>query len=345
MSGSNANTTTSSSSTEIPAWLQGHMQEIAGGAGDLYDRGIGPQSYPDQTWTDFNPVQHAGMDWTASTATTEGLNPRAYETAADIMDYGGVSQGAWESMGPMEDIASGYNGINTGNQYQGVLNSISGGNPYFQQLLDDQTRRTADQVNSQFSGSGRYGSGGHTGVLADRVAQQRNAAMAGQYNQDINNQYQGLLGLSNVQSTNIGNQFGASKGLMDFYQGAQDDAFKAALASPTFDESRYNDIGHLMGLGSMFEGKENQQLSDSMERFDFSNRQPWNQLGMYAQLLQGFNPGTKTNTTTQGPQPSMLQTGLGGAGIGAGIGSLVPGIGPLIGGVGGGLLGLAGRFL
>jgi len=55
------------------------------------------------------------------------------------------------------------------------------GNPYLEDTLSDINQSTADGVNSQFSGAGRYGSGMHAKVLADRIGQNENNLRFGNY--------------------------------------------------------------------------------------------------------------------------------------------------------------------
>jgi len=68
------------------------------------------------------------------------------------------------------------------------------GNPYLDQALSNAGQRTADMVNAQFSGAGRYGSGAHTGVLTDRLGELETSARMGQYNTERQNQ----LGAANT---------------------------------------------------------------------------------------------------------------------------------------------------
>jgi len=68
------------------------------------------------------------------------------------------------------------------------------GNPYLDAALSNASRRTADAVNAQFSGAGRYGSGAHTGVLTDRLGELETSARMGQYNTERQNQ----LGAANT---------------------------------------------------------------------------------------------------------------------------------------------------
>jgi hypothetical protein len=85
----------------------------------------------------------------------------------------------------LQDGASGYQqGFQTG--LGGLTETATGenldGNPYLKSVLDTAGQETADQVNAQFSGAGRYGSAAHSKTLADQIGNQRQAAMMGNYN-------------------------------------------------------------------------------------------------------------------------------------------------------------------
>src|SRR5215207_6372394 len=101
MGSSNPATTTTVNKTEIPQWLEPHMQRIAGDAGSLYAEGVGPQYYPGQTWIDFNPYQVEAQRLIGETAASNYLSPRAFDTAAGIMDYGGVSRDGYDAVAPV----------------------------------------------------------------------------------------------------------------------------------------------------------------------------------------------------------------------------------------------------
>ena len=96
-----------------------------------------------------------------------------------------------------------------------LINTANGGmigaNPYLDKVLATQGQRTADQVNSQFSGAGRYGSGAHAGVLTDRIGQQEMQARMGNYTTERGNQMNaaGLLQQAGVQGAQLAGQIDA----------------------------------------------------------------------------------------------------------------------------------------
>lgn len=80
--------------------------------------------------------------------------------------------------------------------------------------------------------------------------------------------------------------------------------------APTLDQARFNDAQALMGVGSTREGYANQALQDQINRWDFQQNQPWNNLSKYAALVGGGQYGGQT-TQTIPTQSNPWLTGLG----------------------------------
>ena len=342
---SSPQSSTQTTTVDIPDWLENEMKTIAGDASALYKGGYGPQYYPGSTNVPFNAYEIAGQNAIAGLAGTNELNPRAYDTFAGIMDRGGVSPGMYANTGGLESIARGGTQVTTAPQYQGLLGSIEGGNPQFQKMLADQSQRIADDANAQFTKAGRYGSGAHTGVLTDRIGELQTRSMAEQYNKDIANQLAGLQGLSNVQATNIKSMGDAGLELSKLHQDAQQRAAQTAAATPTLAGTRYDDAGRLLQLGGMLSTEDSEILTDAIKRFEFEQAQPWSNVGRLAQALQGMNTGQTTTQVSQLPQPSAMQGILGGGMMGASLGGIgALGLGPFGPLIGGGLGALAGSL-
>jgi hypothetical protein len=71
-------------------------------------------------------------------------------------------------------------------------------NPYLDQVIGDTNRGITNEVNSNFEGAGRYGSGGHASVLADRVAANENALRFGNYATERGYQQQAPQGIGQL---------------------------------------------------------------------------------------------------------------------------------------------------
>ena len=341
---SGSNNTTQTTRLEIPQWLEGNLQQIAGASKSLWEGGIGPEYFPDQTFAQYNPTQQWAFDRTLQTAGTDILSPAAADTLYGVMDRQGVTDPSWGALQPIRDIASGQNRIATGGAYEGLLGQIGGGNPYFDQLLEDQAQRTRDDVNATFTNAGRYGSGAHAGVLTDRIGEMRTRALQSQYNQDIAAQMAALQGLSTVQGTNVQNQLASGVNLSNFFQKAQADAMAAAGAAPGIAAAQYAPIQAAAGVGDAYMRMQQQAISDAVARWEFQNQQPWNMLSMYSGALQGLNPSKTQTSVTSAPGPTLVQSVLGPAATGAAIGNMImPGVGTALGAAAGGIFGLAGR--
>ncbi|MEM8628418.1 MAG: hypothetical protein AAGF32_10840, partial [Pseudomonadota bacterium] len=117
----------------------------------------------------------------------------------------------------------------------GVAQSDPAANPYLDQLIEDASANTAGRINGMFSGAGRYGSGAHTGVLADRLGQ-----IETQTRYDDFNRKQGRIDGANNTLLQLGQRAGdyataadqggvsAARGLAGV--GAQRDAYDTATA-------------------------------------------------------------------------------------------------------------------
>jgi len=95
--------------------------------------------------------------------------------------------------------------LNQGMNYYGdeLAGKYLNGNPYLDSVLSKTNQDISQGVNSQFEGAGRYGSGNHAGVLADRIAANENQLRYGDYANErgyMNQAASGLGQLATVSS-------------------------------------------------------------------------------------------------------------------------------------------------
>ena len=110
----------------------------------------------------------------------------------------------------------------------------------------------------------------------------------------------------------------------------------AGLANSLANQD-YSDIDRLLGVGTRVEDLGRQALGDRINRFNFYQNQPQQNLANYIASIQGNYGGVNTGPSGA---PSRGQTALGGAASGAAAGAQVGGPwGALIGGVLGGAAG------
>lgn len=198
--------------------------------------------------------------------------------------------------------------LNNNQFLQGAYNAAA------QPMIDQWQNQIAPGIDSSFSGAGRMGSG--------LYAQQRNAS----------------------EDT-------LSRGLADMggkmaYQNYSDERNRQQEmigAAPGMAASRYNDANQMMAVGGAREGLEQSRLQDEMNRFNFEQNRPWDQLAKYSGIVGG-GYGSETTTDTplySNPSANFLGGAMGGAQLG---GSLSGGSawGSGLGAAAGGLLSLFG---
>jgi hypothetical protein len=184
-------------------------------------------------------------------------------------------------------------------QLQGTLGgAYLGGNPFFQgafapaaQAAQTQFQNTMGDISSKASLAGRYGSGA-MGNLQDRAS--------GQYAQALTNTA-GQLAYQNYEQERARQQ-------------------QAIGAAPQLAAADYQDINQLLQAGQIREGYTGQQLGADIQRFNFLQNQPQQNLQNYMSLVYGNPLGrVGTSTASGAADTSTLQNVLGLAAVGSGI--------------------------
>ena len=190
----------------------------------------------------------------------------------------------------------------TGAAQQQLQREISGdflgGNPFFQgafapaaQAATSQFQKAIGDVSSAASRAGRYGSGAMQnlqGQASNQLAQQ----------------------LSNTAGQLAYQNYDAER--------ARQQA--ATMAAPAMAQADYQDIQNLLAAGQAREGYTGQQLQSDINRFNFLQNAPQQNLGTFLSSVYG-NPLTRNSQqTTSGYQDtSNLQNILGLAAVGGGL--------------------------
>jgi hypothetical protein len=184
-------------------------------------------------------------------------------------------------------------------QLQGTLGgAYLGGNPFFQgafapaaQAAQTQFQSTLGDISSKASLAGRYGSGA-MGNLQDRAT--------GQYAQALTNTA-GQLAYQNYADERARQQ-------------------QAIGMAPQMAATDYQDIQQLLAAGQLREGYTGQQLGADMQRFNFLQNQPQQNLQNYMSLVYGNPLGrVGTSTASGAADTSTLQKVLGTAATAAGV--------------------------
>lgn len=351
-------TTTTKQEAKSQPWAaaQPALKELLNSGLNLYKTGTGFNPYPDSTVAGFSPETSAALGGIANIAQQgDPLGQAANQNAQGVIQSGGLNQGQWNALTGTYDVATGQNAIDTGGQYQGLMDQagqpgavgqnlsgyasgqyVTGGSPQFNAALDYQSGKLADDINRGFSGMGRYGSGAHAGAVGEQVGQFRNNALSseiareqglqlqaagmlsGEQNQGFANQLAALGGATGVQGQNIANILGAGQGYTGAVNQGQQLAAQYTGMSPEIYQQLYAPQKMLGQAGSSYDAMNQAQLSDVVNRYNQTQNAPWNRLSALGNIALGAGGlgGTTSGTTTQSTPMNPLQ-------IAGGIGSTV----------------------
>jgi hypothetical protein len=205
------------------------------------------------------------------TSTVQGFNTNQTQAQRDQLARARTGN---ESM----NLAEGYNNDVLRGQY---LNS----NPYQDAVYGNIQQHVLPGVESQFSSSGRYGSG----LQADTASR----ALTEAYAPYASQQYQ--QGIENMNA--------------------------AANRAPTFAANDYTDIAAQNDVGNTQQAMSQKQLTDEINRWNYNKDFAANNLAQYAGFTGG-NYGSQGTSTTPYQQPSIWSQ-LGGSLL-SGVGSALP---------------------
>jgi hypothetical protein len=150
--------------------------------------------------------------------------------------------------------------------------------PYSDQVYQNIQSKVLPSVNSQFMGSGRYGSNLQTDTATRALTEAYSPYASQQYQQGLDRMEQ------------------------------------AAAMAPTFAANDWTDINALSNIGGQQRELGQQELNDAVARWDWYQQLPYNKLGQFQNNIGG-NYGGTTVGTTKTPQPSMFSQ-VAGAGMG-----------------------------
>lgn len=143
-----------------------------------------------------------------------------------------------------------------------------------------------------------------------------NSLAAGMYGDSMNRMLQGGLGLTNAGLTGLGS-------MNDLYSNIGANQYRGASMAPTLANMDYNDINNMIGAGNMIQDQSQNLIDADMARHNYYQQMPQQMLNNYASTINGLPAGLGTTTSNMNG-PSNTGAGLmGGAMMGAGLGSMM----------------------
>ncbi|RWO22817.1 tail fiber domain-containing protein [Mesorhizobium sp.] len=256
--------TSSTTENKPPAWAKGLFKQSAAEAGSLYNSGVGGNAYTGSTVADLSGTTMGGINQLA----TAGANTNTAGTRPLFQGIGAAATGPSFAEQNLSGIASGAD------------------NPYFERALEGQLGKTASQVQSQFAGAGRYGSGANTGALTSELGNIRSGALSNQWNQNIQNQLAATGQMDSARQAGLGLGLNATNAMA----GQDQQQFQNALTG----------AGATLQAGGLLDSQSQKQLSDQVNSWYESDNADWNRLGLLQSAAAGAagNYGTQTSRSS-----------------------------------------------
>jgi hypothetical protein len=243
--------------------------------------------------------------------------------------------------GVMGQGAQNFGGSMGGPQAQNLNATASGdylnSNPYLDQMYNNAASRVTETFNDQvmpginasFAGAGGSGSQIQRELATDSAGElsQTLGQMAGNiYGNNYQNERSNMMNASNTlnqddlarrgmnhNSSQFNRQLGlgaanASNSLLGTQGSIQSNAASMAPAAANLD---YQNIDRMMGVGGAVEGMAGNVLNDDMNRYNYGQQLPDQQLANYISAIQGNYGGT--TSTSQDVNGNPVAGGVGGA--------------------------------
>jgi hypothetical protein len=266
-----SSTTKQTTENKPPEWAKPLFEQSAGVAQSLYNSGSGGNVYQGQRVADLSGTTQGGITGVSNAA-----------ASWDMPGYGNMlaqAQQPTSAQSNLGDMASGKNLL---------------ANPFFEDALRGQLDKTAAQVQSQFSGSGRYGSGANNSVLAGELGNIRSNALYNQYNQDVQNMLTANGMIDNSKAQNIASQLGIGN-----------QAFQNQLAGANAQ----------IGAGQVIDQNQQDKLSAAHQKWNEQDMREWTRLGLLQSAASGSagNYGTAVTTAKSPMNPLGIAGAVGSA--------------------------------
>jgi len=327
-SGGGNQTTTSRTEPYAPA--EPYLQDILGEAQNIYRSGLGREFFPSSTVVPFADQTQQALNLQQAQALEQAQNSPLQAQAAQT--FGQFAQS------PMSSY-TGRMGTGLGSSYGGLTPQAD----YLSGIREGITSDVLGSVQSQFGGMGRTGTSPMAQQATARGVTQAYAPIAAQ----LGSQERGRQ-LSALESQ-MGRQFSGSQADIGRQQAGMESGFGRQLQAAGqlpgiqqgIDMRRRGAIADLGGVGSAYENLAQRQLQDQIQRFQFGQQAPMQQLQQYAGLISPIASGFPVAAQTS-PGANPLLGGLGGALGGASLGSYLTAAGSAVNpayAVGGALLG------
>lgn len=170
-------------------------------------------------------------------------------------------------------------------------------NPYLTAQYDAASKPVIDSINSQFSSAGRTGSTANQNALTSQLGNLSANIFSQGYDNAANRSITSANDLNANAATRTGQQL------------------QAGQLAPGLANNDYTDLQNLLSVGGAQDQQSQAQLNDLLQRWQYTQQQPWSILNQYGGAVSGLGglmPASSSGSSTQTqPGQSMIPSLLG----------------------------------
>lgn len=318
MTGSSENKTTTQGTSQPYKQSQPLLNTILGDASRAYSQGIGSQPYTGSTVVPFSQQTMQAQKGIMQSANqnangANGLNANAQ----DIIKGGGFNNYQRGALNNMQGQLSQLGGNGLSNAQDDALSNyrtLANGNynpnanPGSQGVLDAALRDQSNAVNLNAAAAGRYGSGVHEGVLAQKAGDLSNSFRYNDFNNWLGRKDAANAGMASLGQQGVQNRQGLSSSIFN--------AGQAGLGNMTSAyQAQQMPYQAMAGVGSQMEDLGTRSMNDRLRIWNETQNAPLKNFQNYLGIagLNGQFNNTSQTTTSPGQNPFL--TALGGVGL------------------------------
>lgn len=344
-----AGSTTTTTNAAPWSVQQPYLEEGFQGASSLYG-GAGPQYYPGQSYATPTDAQYQALQGTVDSVTggaAGALTSMGNATLQNILggDYlnSNPADPALNAIGTGSSSAPGMGTLNTLSSYNPALNNpaigmyspytsgslLNANNPYFQNVAQTTEASVTPQIEAQFTAGGDMNSPAAAFATSQGVSNAVGNLAEQNYMQEQQNQLTGIgqvgglySGGQSLQAGAAGTALGAENTALNTQSGNYNTALnqmtQALYDVPNQVNQNLGDLSAEYNAGSTAQGLSQSQINDAINRWNYGQTLPYQQLSSFMNSVGGNYGGTSSTTEPyfENSTANLLGTGLGVAGIG-----------------------------
>lgn len=263
------------------------------------DPWAGQQPYLSDVFSQANYLYHSGAMAPAYYAGNTVADQSAWTQQANQMQADRALNGDASistAKGSMDNITSG-NALASNAGLNALNQMTSAVNPYMTALYEDAAGQAGAQIDSGFSGAGRYGSGAHENARADAMTDLASQMYSHSYDQQLQ----------------------AAQQAGQLYNAGIDTQISGAGMAQELANQAYKDAEMLSQAGANVDAFNQAKIDADIDRWNYNQQRPLEALSRYNQLIQGTYGGTTTSTGKTDYSPNALGTAVGAGAVGLGL--------------------------